>query len=474
MCDETTHTKTTTKIEIPIQFQQAYSEHNQKQLQASIATENVQTISHGEPSFIQQIQNIQQTTEPRTSFLDSSQPGPSGLQQTFTCEHCNKHFSSKFKLVRHILIHSDRRQFSCTVCERTFHRKDHLKNHIKVHSPTKKIYICDREQCKKEYTSILSYKKHLAVHFADEGHLDCKICTKKFENKSDLLYHLKIHAGSRTLKNPNEKKFRCEFCDRKFFTRKDVRRHLVVHTGRRDFLCQFCPQRFGRKDHLVRHIKKSHHNKTQSDESLLNIKKEIDSDSSSNIKLEEPTQTEPMYIKLERYTPDTSYLIDPKIVEPDETDEKNIPQIKYARMSNYIPDNYDLSATQASSSIKPDLYYPPQYSDFNPNFELIPPTSDQIESTPTFFESFPEIPEASTLFQETSFTNLPEITLGGDSSGLVDEFQLPDPAVLHESDILELIESDLIMPDESTDTNEDSKPLPGFSQAFQQNPPQKE
>lgn len=26
----------------------------------------------------------------------------------------------------------------------------------------------------------------------------------------------------------------------------------------RDFLCQFCPQRFGRKDHLVRHIKKSH------------------------------------------------------------------------------------------------------------------------------------------------------------------------------------------------------------------------
>jgi len=33
---------------------------------------------------------------------------------------------------------------------------------------------------------------------------------------------------------------------------------MVVHTGLRDFLCQFCPQRFGRKDHLTRHIKKSH------------------------------------------------------------------------------------------------------------------------------------------------------------------------------------------------------------------------
>lgn len=55
------------------------------------------------------------------------------------------------------------------------------------------------------------------------------------------------------MKSPADRKFRCEHCERRFFTRKDVRRHLVVHTGKRDFLCQFCPQRFGRKDHLVRY-----------------------------------------------------------------------------------------------------------------------------------------------------------------------------------------------------------------------------
>lgn len=33
---------------------------------------------------------------------------------------------------------------------------------------------------------------------------------------------------------------------------------MVVHTGRKDFLCQYCAQRFGRKDHLTRHVKKSH------------------------------------------------------------------------------------------------------------------------------------------------------------------------------------------------------------------------
>ncbi|XP_057660942.1 zinc finger protein PLAG1-like [Diorhabda carinulata] len=177
----------------------------------------------------------------------------------FKCENCKKTFTSKFKLVRHALIHSDRKPFSCTVCDRTFHRKDHLKNHIKVHSPQKIIHVC--EACKKQYTSLLSYRKHLALHAAEEGNLTCQMCSETFDSKDDILYHLKIHAGSRTVKNPNDKKFKCEQCGRKFFTRKDVRRHNVVHTGNRDFLCQFCPQRFGRKDHLVRHIKKSHNTK---------------------------------------------------------------------------------------------------------------------------------------------------------------------------------------------------------------------
>jgi hypothetical protein len=98
----------------------------------------------------------------------------------------------------------------------------------------------------------------MAVHSAQEGNLECKICGKKCETKEETLNHLKIHAGSRSLKTPADRKYHCDHCDRSFFTGKDVRRHLVVHTGRRDFLCQYCPQRFGRKDHLTRHIKKSH------------------------------------------------------------------------------------------------------------------------------------------------------------------------------------------------------------------------
>lgn len=179
-------------------------------------------------------------------------------EKPFVCNHCSKAFSSKFKLVRHVLIHSDQRQYHCTVCDRTFHRKDHLKNHAKVHNPIKRTLQCDRSGCSKEYSSVLSYRKHIALHSLEEGFLDCKICGKVFESKDELMYHLKIHSGSRVIKTPADKKYRCNFCERSFYTGKDVRRHLVVHTGLRDFLCQFCPQRFGRKDHLTRHIKKSH------------------------------------------------------------------------------------------------------------------------------------------------------------------------------------------------------------------------
>lgn len=176
----------------------------------------------------------------------------------FSCDLCEKRFNTRFKLARHGLIHSEARAFACNVCGKTFNRKDHLTNHIRVHNPVKKLYTCERPDCRKSYTSLMSYRKHAALHSAEEGNLQCKICDATFTTRQDIVYHLKVHTGSRTLKSETDKKFTCNYCERRFFTAKDVRRHLVVHTGRRDFLCPYCPQKFGRKDHLVRHVKNAH------------------------------------------------------------------------------------------------------------------------------------------------------------------------------------------------------------------------
>ncbi|VDI34508.1 zinc finger protein PLAG1, partial [Mytilus galloprovincialis] len=177
----------------------------------------------------------------------------------FICEvaECSKGFMSKFKLERHRLIHTCPRHHKCPYCDKSFNRKDHLKNHMITHDPNKKRWVC--EECGKEYSYNFSYRTHKAFHDADAGRsTECGICHKQHETREELLYHLKVHSGARSVKNCTEKIHACPECGKKFYTRKDVRRHMITHTKKKDFLCQYCPQRFGRKDHLTRHLRSSH------------------------------------------------------------------------------------------------------------------------------------------------------------------------------------------------------------------------
>ena len=117
---------------------------------------------------------------------------------SFYFQDCDKKFTSKFKLKRHILIHSQTKTFLCDVCHRAFRRKDHLRNHEKVHDPGKTIHTCSYDSCGRTYNSLTSFRKHQvcwislnlfhlqldvthecvcqAMHSAEEGELDCKIC----------------------------------------------------------------------------------------------------------------------------------------------------------------------------------------------------------------------------------------------------------------------------------------------------------
>lgn len=177
----------------------------------------------------------------------------------FQCDYanCGRGFLSKFKLERHRLIHTSPRHHKCPYCDKSFNRKDHLKNHMITHDPNKRIWKC--ELCSKEYCYSFSYRTHMAFHKAESGEtLSCLICKKEFDDKHQLLFHLKIHTGARAAKNSTEKTHSCFECGKKFFTRKDVKRHMITHTKLKDYLCQHCPQRFGRKDHLTRHLRTSH------------------------------------------------------------------------------------------------------------------------------------------------------------------------------------------------------------------------
>ncbi|XP_050403539.1 PR domain zinc finger protein 10 isoform X1 [Patella vulgata] len=179
----------------------------------------------------------------------------------FLCdfEGCNKGFKNKFLYIRHQVVHQDILKVRCPYCDKTFRRKDHLKNHLLIHDLNRTTWDC--EICDKSYIREESFKFHQAMHQAtDTDSLNCFICDECFKTKTDLISHLKdVHNRYQSITG-KARTLKCPECDKMFLCNKDVKRHMVVHTKRKDYLCEFCSQVFGRKDHLSRHYKCAHPN----------------------------------------------------------------------------------------------------------------------------------------------------------------------------------------------------------------------
>ncbi|VFV38037.1 pr domain zinc finger protein 15 [Lynx pardinus] len=146
------------------------------------------------------------------------------------------------KLVRQLGEH--RRVYQCGVCSKIFQNSSNLSRHVRSHGD--KLFKC--EECAKLFSRKESLKQHVSYKHSrnevdSEYRYRCGTCEKTFRIESALEFH-----NCRT----DDKTFQCEMCFRFFSTNSNLSKHKKKH-GDKKFACEVCNKMFYRKDVMLDH-----------------------------------------------------------------------------------------------------------------------------------------------------------------------------------------------------------------------------
>lgn len=130
------------------------------------------------------------------------------------CTRCQKPFSQRQKIIRHLNTHTKHKPFECPICHKKFSLDLMLKQHMRIHTG-EKPYKC--HLCGKTFKTSSSLTIHLRIHSGDKP-MVCNICGKRFNESSNLNKHMKIHF----------RKYRCELCLKSFDTETKFKRHQLM------------------------------------------------------------------------------------------------------------------------------------------------------------------------------------------------------------------------------------------------------
>ncbi|KAK3790168.1 hypothetical protein RRG08_010786 [Elysia crispata] len=122
--------------------------------------------------------------------------------QISICEFCGDHFTFQKDLENHIKEKHPKAKLHCPVCHKSFSWKKRGKfyeRHIESHYGVK-IFKHKCEHCEKTFLEKSKLLAHVAARHTQEQVYKCGICGKSYANKSSLVRHERYHTGARPYK----------------------------------------------------------------------------------------------------------------------------------------------------------------------------------------------------------------------------------------------------------------------------------
>lgn len=152
----------------------------------------------------------------------------------------------KPKSISRILADDPSRKHACNVCHRKFQKRSNLIDHLRLHANVK-VYACDH--CEKSFVQAGNYKAHLRTH-TKEKPFACEYCNKSYSQSSSLKIHIRSHT--------KEKNYICLTCDKAFSNASDLGKHRLIHDPVKKYHCHLCQRPFTQKVHIRKHFDKHH------------------------------------------------------------------------------------------------------------------------------------------------------------------------------------------------------------------------
>ena len=146
------------------------------------------------------------------------------------CPVCQKSCPNTQRLKSHMRAnHMQQTPYHCKICDRYFADKATLNLHNRKHDTSSPLYVC--KTCNKPYTVKSRLTEHEKSHLPGATNLPCQFCGNIIKERKNLVSH-----ETNCKKNPNRAaRKNCPYCTKNFQQKKDLVYHIKgKHPSRKD------------------------------------------------------------------------------------------------------------------------------------------------------------------------------------------------------------------------------------------------